>query len=82
MAERETEPAIALSGVTKLYARSDGRADTLKENLLTTLARRERRNVVTALEDVSLEIRRGAAVGLVNQPIIDRLPDSPAAETK
>ncbi len=26
--------------------------------------------------------RRGAAVGLVNQPVIDRLPDSPATETK
>lgn len=59
------EPVIALRGVTKLYARTEGRADTLKENMLAALARKDRRNLVVALEDVDLEIRRGEAVGLI-----------------
>lgn len=50
------EPVIALRGVTKLYARTEGRADTLKENMLAALARKDRRNLVVALEDVDLEI--------------------------
>ena len=64
-AAQNQEPVITLRGVTKLYARHEGRADTLKENLLAALARRDQRNLLVALEDVNLEIRRGEAVGLI-----------------
>lgn len=58
-------PAIRLSGVTKLYTRTEGRTDSLKEKMLAALARHDRRNLITALEEVTLEVGRGEAVGLV-----------------
>jgi len=58
-------PAIALRGVTKLYRRTEGRAGTLKENLLASLSRRERRDLITALDDVNLEVAPGDSIGLI-----------------
>jgi ABC-type polysaccharide/polyol phosphate transport system ATPase subunit len=57
--------AVSLQGVTKLFSRTDARADTLKENLLASLARRSSHNLLVALEDVNLEIAPGESLGLI-----------------
>ncbi|MEN6625203.1 MAG: ABC transporter ATP-binding protein [Candidatus Sumerlaeia bacterium] len=58
-------PAIRLSGVSKIYARTEARADTLKERLIGSLSTRRRTDIVAALDHVDVEIRRGEAFGLI-----------------
>lgn len=59
------EPVIILSQVSKLYSRTDGRADTIKEGLITSLAKKDQRDLVVALEGIDLAIAPGEAVGLI-----------------
>lgn len=56
---------MSLRGVTKLYSRIGERADTIKESILSSLTRSSRRGLITALSDISLEINRGEALGLI-----------------
>ncbi|MCE5229385.1 ABC transporter ATP-binding protein [bacterium] len=63
--EIPTEYAVSLRGVGKLYSRRDDRADTIKETMLTSLSRRARSDLITALDGIDLEITRGEAIGLI-----------------
>ena len=59
------EPSIRLRGVTKIYARTEQRGDTLKESLLTSIARKMRHDLVVALDEIELEVAPGEAFGLI-----------------
>lgn len=58
-------PAIAVENVTKLFARVEGRVDTLKEGMLASLMRTNRRDLVVALDHIDLKIERGEIFGLI-----------------
>ncbi len=58
-------PAIRLAGVTKVYSRTEARADTLKERLISSLSVRQRSDLVIALEDINLGITPGELLGLI-----------------
>lgn len=59
------EPAIEVTGLTKVFARNEERAITLKEEMLGALARQVRTDLVVALEDVSLTVKPGEVVGVI-----------------
>lgn len=63
--EISTDWAVSMRGVSKLYSRTGARADTIKEAMLASLARRAQRDIITALDGVNLEIARGEAVGII-----------------
>lgn len=63
--EPDADAPIVLDGVTKLFPRTEGRADTIKEGVLSSLSRRTRHDIITALSEVSLSVRRGEVFGLI-----------------
>jgi ABC-type polysaccharide/polyol phosphate transport system ATPase subunit len=58
-------PAISIRGAGKIYWRTQGRADTIKEGMLGALSKRRQRDLIVALEGIDLEIAPGEAVGLI-----------------
>ncbi len=61
----DSSAVIRLCGVHKFYSRTERRADTLKESLLSALAQKARHDLVHALDAVDLAVGRGEAVGLI-----------------
>ncbi len=59
------EVAIAVRGVTKVFPRTEARADTLKERLISTLTIRQRDDLLLALDGFDLEVRAGETLGLI-----------------
>lgn len=57
--------SIRLSGVSKIYSRTEARADTIKERLISSLSLRQRSDLIAALDEVDLEIGQGEAFGLI-----------------
>lgn len=55
----------ALRGVTKVFSRTAQRAGSLKEALLTSLRQRAQRDLILALDEVSLELHAGEALGVI-----------------
>lgn len=60
-----SQTVVRLLDVSKVFSRTDERADTIKENMLASLFREQRRNLVVALDALDLEVRRGEVFGLV-----------------
>ncbi|MCE5229446.1 ABC transporter ATP-binding protein [bacterium] len=59
------ESAVSLRGVSKIYSRTEARADTIKEKLISSLSLRQRSDIIAALDEVDLDIARGEAFGLI-----------------
>ena len=59
------EPAVRIREATKIYSRSEGRADTIKQRLIGAMSARQRHDLIVALDGLDLEIAAGEAFGLI-----------------
>ncbi len=62
---QDSSAAIRLRGVSKIFPRTEARADTIKERLISSLSLRQRSDLIAALDEVDLAIGRGEALGLI-----------------
>jgi lipopolysaccharide transport system ATP-binding protein len=59
------QPAIRMTDTSKYYWRTDHKSISIKEQVLTSLVRKNQKDLVIALDEVNLEVRAGEALGVI-----------------
>ncbi len=61
----KTSPAIRLINISKFYWKSSRQTVSIKERVLTSLVRKDQKDMVIALDQLNLTVRSGEALGII-----------------